>query len=59
MLRMTNVPFQINVFSDVSHGFAVRGDDNDPRGKLAKEQAFSQAVQWFKHHVVSQGTQFT
>ncbi|PYH89955.1 alpha/beta-hydrolase [Aspergillus ellipticus CBS 707.79] len=44
-------PFQINLFSDVEHGFAVRCDLTDPRQRFAKEQAFGQAVAWFGEHV--------
>ncbi|PWY90235.1 alpha/beta-hydrolase [Aspergillus heteromorphus CBS 117.55] len=45
------VPFQINLFSDVEHGFAVRCDLSETRQKFAKEQAFSQAVAWFEQHI--------
>ncbi|KAJ5192235.1 hypothetical protein N7449_008377 [Penicillium cf. viridicatum] len=40
-------PWQINLFSGVAHGFAVRGDLNVQSQKWAKEQAFVQAVTWF------------
>jgi hypothetical protein len=40
--------YQINLFSGVEHGFAVRGDPSKPDAKFAKEQAFLQAVTWFK-----------
>lgn len=39
--------YQLNLFSSVEHGFAVRADLSDKRAKFAKEQAFIQAVQWF------------
>ncbi|KAF2001394.1 alpha/beta-hydrolase [Amniculicola lignicola CBS 123094] len=42
-------PYQINLYSDVKHGFAVRSDLANPREKFAKEQAFFQAVHWFDH----------
>lgn len=45
------VPYQINLFSGVSHGFAVRGDLKVPQQKWAKEQAFEQAVKWFNFHL--------
>jgi len=45
------MPWQINLYSDVSHGFAVRTDLKDPRAKWAKEQAFFQAVAWFDEYV--------
>ncbi|KAJ5391267.1 hypothetical protein N7509_006757 [Penicillium cosmopolitanum] len=44
-------PWQINLFSGVAHGFAVRGDLNDKTQKWAKEQAFCQAVVWFNQHL--------
>jgi dienelactone hydrolase len=46
-----DVPWQINLFSDVEHGFAVRGDPKLPRAKWAKEQAFYQAIAWFDEYV--------
>ncbi|KAF5672048.1 hydrolase related to dienelactone hydrolase [Fusarium heterosporum] len=42
--------FQINLFSGVHHGFAVKGDLNDKKQLFAKEQAFAQAVAWFKRY---------
>lgn len=50
LLKM-NVPYQINLFSDVQHGFAVRTDISKKREKFAKEQAFLQAVAWFNEYV--------
>ncbi|RXW19843.1 hypothetical protein EST38_g6005 [Candolleomyces aberdarensis] len=35
-------------FEGCTHGFAVRGDMNDPKVKAAKEGAFNSAVTWFK-----------
>ncbi|KAF4951853.1 hypothetical protein FSARC_12803 [Fusarium sarcochroum] len=49
ILIETGKPFQINLFSGVEHGFAVRGDPKDKSQRFAKEQAFFQAVQWFDH----------
>jgi len=43
--------YQINLYSGVAHGFAVRGDVSDKVAKYAKEQAFLQAVFWFDEHV--------
>ncbi|KAL5347071.1 hypothetical protein ACLOAV_008214 [Pseudogymnoascus australis] len=51
ILKATGVLYQINLYSGVSHGFAVRGDPNIPQEKWAKEQAFEQAVQWFNFHL--------
>ena len=47
ILRKIKVPYQINLFSGVEHGFAIRCDLSDPIQKFAKEQAFLQAVAWF------------
>ncbi|CAI6335519.1 unnamed protein product [Periconia digitata] len=47
ILQKLDVPYQMNLFSDVQHGFAVRCDLSKPREKFAKEQAFLQAVTWF------------
>ncbi|SPJ73933.1 related to hydrolase related to dienelactone hydrolase [Fusarium torulosum] len=51
ILIETGKPFQINLFSGVQHGFAVRGDPNNRVVRFAKEQAFYQAVQWFDEHL--------
>lgn len=51
ILKETKQPWQINLFSGVEHGFAVRGDVNVKQQKFAKEQAFLQAVAWFDEHL--------
>lgn len=40
--------YKCSLLHGVGHGFAVRGDISDPWIKLAKEQAFADAVEWFK-----------
>ena len=35
-------------FEGCMHGFAVRGDLNDPKVKAGKEGAFKAAVEWLK-----------
>ncbi|KAF7549228.1 hypothetical protein G7Z17_g6508 [Cylindrodendrum hubeiense] len=52
ILAKSGRPWQINVFSGVEHGFAVRGDMKDPAQKFAKEQAFFQAIAWFDEHIL-------
>lgn len=42
-----SVPYQLNLYSHVSHGFAVRADLSIKSAKFAKEAAFTQAVHWF------------
>jgi len=44
--------YQINLYSGVVHGFAVRCDLNVKVEKFAKEQAFLQAVAWFDEHLL-------
>lgn len=51
ILARVGVPFQINLFSDVEHGFAVRCDPAEPRQRFAKESVFEQAVAWFDRYV--------
>ncbi|KGO73417.1 Dienelactone hydrolase [Penicillium italicum] len=51
ILIKTTQPWQINLFSGVNHGFAVRADLSDPKQKWAKEQAFCQAIAWFNEHL--------
>lgn len=46
-----DIPWQINLYSDTEHGFAVRADLTQPAVKYAKEQAFLQAVYWFDEYV--------
>lgn len=52
ILIETKVPFQINLFSGVEHGFSVRGDASVKIEKFAKERAFIQAVDWFDEHLI-------
>ena len=47
ILKDMSVPYQLCLYSDVEHGFAVRADVSKPAVKFAKEAAFLQAVQWF------------
>jgi len=51
ILDKLDVPYQINLFSDVEHGFSVRCDLSKPRQRFAKEQAFTQAVAWFNGYL--------
>jgi len=47
ILADLKIPYQITLYSDVVHGFAVRADVSQKRVKFAKEAAFLQHVQWF------------
>ncbi|PYH43882.1 dienelactone hydrolase family protein [Aspergillus saccharolyticus JOP 1030-1] len=51
ILGAGDLPWQISVYSDVEHGFAVRGDPKVQRARFAKEQAFKQAVAWFDEYL--------
>jgi len=51
ILIETKQPFQINLFSGVSHGFAMRADLSVKPQKYGREQAFLQAVNWFNEHL--------
>jgi dienelactone hydrolase len=52
ILMETKQPFQINLYSGVSHGFSVRCDTSKKIEKYSKDQAFLQAVTWFDEHLV-------
>ncbi|KAI1164017.1 dienelactone hydrolase [Nemania serpens] len=52
ILKEVGQPYQINLYSGVEHGFAVRSDITKKDQKFAKEQAFYQAVQWFDNFLI-------
>ncbi|KAH7027940.1 putative cytoplasm protein [Microdochium trichocladiopsis] len=47
ILKEKGDPYQINLYSEVEHGFAVRAELSSKQARFAKEQAFIQAVTWF------------
>ncbi|KAJ1328026.1 dienelactone hydrolase family protein [Microdochium nivale] len=47
ILQEKGDPYQINLYSSVEHGFAVRADTSSKQARFAKEAAFVQAVTWF------------
>ncbi|PNS20626.1 Protein AIM2 [Sphaceloma murrayae] len=51
ILKDSKLPYQINLYSHVEHGFAVRTDISDKQKKFAKELAFEQAVAWFNFYL--------
>jgi dienelactone hydrolase len=53
ILKDMDIPYQINLYSDVDHGFALKADLTNPRIKFATETAFMQAVNWFNEFVKS------
>lgn len=52
MLAEIKATYQITVFGGMSHGFSGRGDMKDPKQKFAKEQAFHQAIAWFREYLI-------
>ncbi|QDS77215.1 hypothetical protein FKW77_002810 [Venturia effusa] len=53
ILQESGNPYQITLYSGVSHGFAVRGDLSNKQVLFAKEQAFYQAIAWFDEYIKS------
>jgi dienelactone hydrolase len=51
ILKKEKKTYQINLYSGVEHGFAVRADMSSRQAKYAKEAAFLQHVQWFDEYV--------
>ncbi|KAL4787199.1 Alpha/Beta hydrolase protein [Aspergillus varians] len=51
ILIKTGQHWQINLYSGVTHGFAVRADLTNKHHKFAKEQAFCQAVNWLNQYL--------
>lgn len=51
ILKEMGATYQISLYSGVEHGFGVKGDMDNARGRFAKEQAFLQAVFWFDEYV--------
>ena len=54
ILRELDVAWQICLYSDVEHSFAVRGNPEARRQVWAKEQALHQALMWFDEHLREQ-----
>ncbi|KAK4135175.1 alpha/beta-hydrolase [Trichocladium antarcticum] len=52
ILKETGQPYQLNLFSGVNHGFAMRGDMSVKVERFAMEQAFLQAVTWFNEYLL-------
>ncbi|KAF3396167.1 hypothetical protein F1880_007281 [Penicillium rolfsii] len=49
ILAQTGQIYQINLYSGVEHGYAIRADLSKAQNKFAKEQAFLQALAWFAY----------
>lgn len=48
MLNQTAHPYQVTIYSGTFHGFGTRANISLPEQKFGKEEAFFQAVRWFK-----------
>ena len=46
-----SVPYQMNLYGHVEHGFGCKADIKIPENRFAKEQAFLQAIFWFDEHL--------
>ncbi|KIN09008.1 hypothetical protein OIDMADRAFT_48844 [Oidiodendron maius Zn] len=51
ILAKLKIPYQLNLYGGVEHGFATRADIKQPHIRFAQEQAFAQALQWFKQYL--------
>lgn len=51
ILQELGLPYQLNLYSGVKHGFAVRGDPSDRQIRFAKQSAFLQALEWFGEYL--------
>lgn len=51
ILKEMGATYQMSLYSGVEHGFGVKGDLGNRRGKFCKEMAFLQAVFWFDEYV--------
>ncbi|PVH69707.1 dienelactone hydrolase family protein [Cadophora sp. DSE1049] len=49
ILSKTGQLYQINLYSGVEHGYGIRADLSKPQNKFAKEEAFKQALAWFRY----------
>ncbi|KAK6723243.1 hypothetical protein SNK04_002094 [Fusarium graminearum] len=49
ILQTNKKTFHYQVFSGVEHGFALRGDQNDPYQRWVKEQSLAGIVSWFDY----------
>ncbi len=45
------VPYQVNLYGDVEHGFGCKADTSIKTKRFAKEQAFLQAVYWMNEYL--------
>lgn len=53
VIPQLDVGYDYQYFPGLSHGFATRGDQNDPRERKGLERAKNATVCWLKEHLVS------
>ena len=53
ILKKNGYPYQINFYSHVHHGFAVRRAITSKAEVYAKRQAFIQAITWLDEHLLN------
>lgn len=51
VLSKVDVSWQVSLYGAMNHGFAIRGDRNINKERLAMDAAFAQAEVWFKLHI--------
>lgn len=47
IIQNGKTPYQLQLFSGVEHGFALRGDMNNPYERYVKEQSLKGIIEWF------------
>jgi len=49
-LQEKGIEHEVQVYSEVPHGFAVVGEYTNPKIQAAQKSAFEQMVSWLKAH---------
>lgn len=52
ILKENKITYQFDLFSGVAHGYAVRGDENNPDEKYAAEKTLQDQVYWFNRFAI-------
>ncbi|KAI5859803.1 alpha/beta-hydrolase [Durotheca rogersii] len=47
-LLQTGLPYSVALYGGTRHGFGVRANVSNPQEKFGKEEAFFQAIRWFR-----------
>jgi len=59
MLREDKKDYQLQLFSKVAHGFALRCNLDDPYERMVKEQSLKSIVGWFDFWLGVTGSEIT